>query len=152
MARAQAQYLRIFDASTTYQRWQSYYVGTAVTWNGAAWDYQQFDCDGTTSGQSGSDGSMGVTLPATQYVINTIERALRDAQLMEITLYEFDPTINNATPQAGQSLVAAFIGEVVSASGGLSSISVALGSSLAPIGAQATRYYTTEIIGVPCQL
>jgi hypothetical protein len=152
MARAQAQYLRIFDASSTYQRWQSYYVGTAVTWSGAAWDYQQFDCDGITSGQSGSDGSMGVTLPATQYVINAIERALRDAQLMEILLYEFDPTLNNATPQAGQSLVATFVGEVVSASGGLSSLSVALGSSLSPIGAQATRYYTTEIIGVPCQL
>jgi hypothetical protein len=37
MARAQAQYLRIFSGSTTYQRWQSYYVNTSVTYGGAVW-------------------------------------------------------------------------------------------------------------------
>ena len=153
MARAQAQYLRLFDSSTTYQRWQSYYLGTPVSWSGAAWQYQQFDCDGITSGQSGSDGSLGITLPATQFVVDVIERALREAWLAEVTLYEFDPTIDNTTPQALQTLVALFVGEVVSGTGGLTSITVALGSSLSPIGAQIPpRTFSTRLIGIPCQL
>jgi hypothetical protein len=153
MARAQAQYLRLFDAGATYQRWQSYYVGSAVTLSGATWIYQQFDCDGITSGQGAAEAAMGVTLPATALVVTVVERALREAQLAEVLLYEFDPTINNATPQAAQTLVAAFIGEVVSASGGLTTITMALGSSLSPVGAQIPpRSFSTRLIGVPCQL
>lgn len=152
MARAQAQYLRLFDGATTYERWQSYYVGTVITWEGMAWSYLQFDCDGITGGQSGSDSALNVTLPATQSVVDVVERALREAWLAEVRLYEFDPKAGNTAPQIAQSLVAAFIGEVVSASGGLSTITMALGSSLSPIGAQFPRTYTTSLIGVPCQL
>lgn len=153
MARAQAQYLRLFDAGATFQRWQSYYVGSAVTLAGATWIYQQFDCDGITSGQGAAEAAMSVTMPATALVVTVVERALREAQLAEVLLYEFDPTVNNSTPQAAQTLVAAFIGEVVSASGGLTTITMALGSSLSPVGAQIPpRSFSTRLIGVPCQL
>jgi hypothetical protein len=153
MARAQAQYLRLFNGSTTYQRWQSYYVGQTVTWSSSSWLYQQFDCDGITAGQGSTDAALSITLPATQFVVDQVERALREAWLAELSLYEFDPTVDNAAPQSGQVLVAAFTGEVVSASGGLTSIAMALGSSLSPVGAQIPpRQFTTRLIGVPCQL
>ena len=153
MARAQAQYLRLFNGSTTYQRWQSYYVGQAVTWNGGSWLYQQFDCDGITAGQGSTEAALSVTLPATQFVVDQVERALREAWLVELSMYEFDPTINNTMPQSAQVLVAAFTGEVVSASGTLTGITISLGSSLSPVGAQIPpRQFTTRLIGVPCQL
>jgi hypothetical protein len=153
MARAQAQYLRLFNGSTTYQRWQSYYVGQTVSWSGGSWLYQQFDCDGITAGQGSTDAAMSVTLPATQFVVDQVERALREAWLAELSLYEFDPLLGNATPQAAQALVAAFTGEVVSGSGSLTAITISLGSSLSPVGAQIPpRQFTTRLIGVPCQL
>ena len=153
MARAQAQYLRMFTGSTTYHRWQSYYVGQTVSWDSGSWLYQQFDCDGITAGQGSTEAALSVTLPATQFVVDQVERALREGWLCELSLYEFDPTAGNTTPQAAQVLVAAFTGEVVSASGGLTTITVALGSSLSPVGAQIPwRQFTTRLIGVPCQL
>jgi hypothetical protein len=153
MARAQAQYLKLFNGSTTYQRWQSYYVGQTVTWSSGSWLYQQFDCDGFTAGQGSSEASLSVTLPATQFVVDQVERALREAWLAELSLYEFDPLLGNATPQAAQALVAAYTGEVVSASGSLTTITISLGSSLSPVGAQVPpRQFTTRLIGVPCQL
>lgn len=153
MARAQAQYLRIFDAGATYQRWQSYYVGSTVTMSSASWIYQQFDADGITSGQGASEAAMSIVLPATQLVVDAVERALREAHLAELALYEFDPELGNSSPQAAQVLVAGFTGEVVSASATLSTITMSLGSSLSPVGAQIPpRQFSTRLIGVPCQL
>jgi hypothetical protein len=153
MARAQAQYLRIFDAGATYQRWQSYYVGSTVAMGGSSWIYQQFDADGITSGQGASEAAMSIVLPATQLVVDAVELALRQAHLAELALYEFDPELGNSSPQAAQVLVAGFTGEVVSASATLSTITMSLGSSLSPVGAQIPpRQFSTRLIGVPCQL
>jgi hypothetical protein len=153
MARAQAQYLRIFSGTTTYQRWQSYYVNTSVTWESAAWSYQPFDADGITAGEVQSESSISVTLPATANVMEVALQALDDARLAELRLYEFDTLLGNTTPQPGQRLIASYLGEVVGVSGGFTSIQMQLGSSLSPVGAQVPpRTFSTRLIGAPCKL
>jgi hypothetical protein len=153
MARAQSQYLRIFSGSTTYQRWQSYYVSTSVSYGGAVWAYQPFDADGITAGEVQSESSISVRLPATANVIDAALLALNDARLAELQIYEFDTLLGNNTPQAGQSLIASYLGEVVNVSGGLTAIEMELGSSLSPIGAQVpSRSFTSKLIGSPCKL
>jgi hypothetical protein len=153
MARGQSQYLRIFSGSTTYQRWQSYYVNTSVTWESAAWAYQPFDADGITAGEVQSESSISVTLPATTNVMQVVLQALDEARLAELRLYEFDTILGNSTPQAGQTLIASYLGEVVGVSGGFTSIQMQLGSSISPVGAQVPpRKFTTKLIGAPCQL
>ena len=153
MARAQAQYLRIFSGSTTYQRWQSYYVNTSVTWDSAAWSYQPFDADGITAGEVQSESSISVRLPATTNVMEVVLQALDDARLAELQLYEFDTILGNSTPQAGQTLIASYLGEVVGVQGSFTEIEMELGSSLAPVGAQVPpRTYSTRLIGAPCKL
>ena len=153
MARGQSQFLRIFSGSTTYQRWQSYYVNTSVTWESAAWSYQPFDADGITAGEVQSESSISVTLPATTNVMEVVLQALNEARLAELRLYEFDTILGNSTPQAGQTLIASYLGEVVGVSGGFTSIQMQLGSSLSPVGAQVPpRKFTTKLIGAPCQL
>jgi len=153
MARAQAQYLRIFSGSTTYQRWQSYYVNTSVSYGSAVWAYQPFDADGITAGEVQSESSITVRLPATTNAIEVALQALDGARLAELQLYEFDTLLGNATPQAGQSLIASYLGEVVGVSGSFTSIEMELGSSLAPIGAQVPpRKFTTKLTGSPCKL
>jgi hypothetical protein len=153
MARAQAQYLRIFSGATTYQRWQSYYVNTSVSYGGAAWAYQPFDADGITAGEVQSESSISVRLPATTNAIDVALQALDEARLAELQLYEFDTLLGNATPQAGQTLIASYLGEVVGVSGSFTSIEMELGSSLSPIGAQVPpRKYTSKLTGSPCKL
>jgi hypothetical protein len=153
MARGQSQYLRIFSGSTTYQRWQSYYVNSSVTWESAAWSYQPFDADGITAGEVQSESSISVTLPATTNVMEVVLQALNEARLAELRIYEFDTILGNSTPQAGQTLIASYLGEVVGVSGSFTSIQMQLGSSLSPIGAQVPpRKFTTKLIGAPCQL
>jgi hypothetical protein len=153
MARGQSQFLRIFSGSTTYQRWQAYYVNTSVTWESAAWSYQPFDADGITAGEVQSESSISVTLPATTNVMEVVLQALDEARLAELRLYEFDTILGNSTPQAGQTLIASYLGEVVGVSGGFTSIQMQLGSSLSPVGAQVPpRTFSTRLIGAPCKL
>lgn len=153
MARAQAQYLRIFSGSTTYQRWQSYYVNTSVSYDSAVWAYQPFDADGITAGEVQSESSISVRLPATTNAIEVALQALDQARLAELQLYEFDTLLGNSTPQAGQTLIASYLGEVVGVSGSFTSIEMELGSSLAPIGAQVPpRKFTSKLTGSPCKL
>jgi len=153
MARGQSQYLRIFSGDTTYQRWQSYYVNTSVTWESAAWSYQPFDADGITAGEVQSESSISVTLPATTNVMEVVLQALDEARLAELRLYEFDTILGNSTPQTGQTLIASYLGEVVGVSGGFTSIQMQLGSSLSPVGAQVPpRTFSTRLIGAPCKL
>ena len=153
MARGQSQFLRIFSGSTTYQRWQSYYVNTSVTWESASWSYQPFDADGITAGEVQSESSISVTLPATTNVMEVVLQALDEARLAELRLYEFDTILGNSTPQTGQTLIASYLGEVVGVSGGFTSIQMQLGSSLSPVGAQVPpRTFSTRLIGAPCKL
>lgn len=152
MARAQSHYLRIFSGSFTYQRWQSYYVGEAVTWENALWGYEPFDIDGITVGEVQSESSISVTLPATTSIIESVSAALEESRLAELRIYEFDTTLG-AGPQASQALIASYVGEVVGVRGSFTSIVMELGSSLSPIGAQVPpRTFTTQLIGSPCKL
>ena len=153
MARAQAQYLRIFSGTTTYQRWQSYYVNTSIAYDGAVWAYQPFDADGITAGEVQSEASISVRLPATTNAIEVALQALDEARLAELQLYEFDTLLGNSTPQAAQSLIASYIGEVVGISGSFTQLSMELGSSLSPIGAQVPpRTFSSQLVGAPCKL
>jgi hypothetical protein len=153
MARGQSQFLRIFSGTTTYQRWQSYYVNTSVTWESASWSYQPFDADGITAGEAQSESSISVRLPATTNVMQVVLQALNEARLAELRLYEFDTILGNSTPQAGQTLIASYLGEVVGVSGSFTSIQMQLGSSLSPVGAQVPpRTFSTRLIGAPCKL
>lgn len=153
MARGQSQYLRIFSGATTYQRWQSYYVNTSVSYGSAVWAYQPFDADGITAGEVQSESSISVTLPATTNVMEVVLQALNEARLAELQVYEFDTILGNSTPQTGQTLIASYLGEVVGVSGGFTSIQMQLGSSLSPVGAQVPpRTFSTRLIGAPCKL
>lgn len=153
MARGQSQYLRIFSGSTTYQRWQSYYVNTSVTYGGAVWSYQPFDADGITAGEVQSEASISVRLPATTNAIEVALQALNEARLAELQLFEFDTILGNSVPQSAQTLIASYVGEVVGVSGSFTSIEMELGSSLSPVGAQVPpRTFSTQLIGAPCKL
>lgn len=154
MARAQSQYLRIYDiAGTTYQRWQSYYANTSVTWASAQWLYVPFIADGLTAGISGDESSISITAPANTIVMDAFELAIRAGRMVDLSIYQFDAESNNDTPLSTQELIAQFTGQVVGGSGGLTSITIQLGNALSPVGAQIPpRKFTSSMIGKGAKL
>jgi 4-amino-4-deoxy-L-arabinose transferase-like glycosyltransferase len=153
MARAQSQWLRIFDDGGTYQRWQSYYINSIVSFAGGSWIFQRFDVEGFDAGQTGDEGGVTVSVPATALIMDIIADALRNARLVELSMYEFDTLDGDEEPQEGQVLIASYVGEVVAADGVLETMNIELGSSLSPVGAQIPpRKFTSRLVGVPCKL
>lgn len=151
--RAQSQYLRIYSGATTYLRWQSYYVGQTVTWQGSPWSYFPFVGNGLIGGSAGNDTGVSVSVPATVAAVSAIETALNENHLIELLVYEFDSRSAQNAPQSDQTLIGSFVGEVIGISGSFTLLDVALGSSLAPVGAQAPpRKYTSQLIGAPIRI
>jgi hypothetical protein len=149
MARAQAQYMRIYGADgVTYQRWQSYYGNTTVSYDSSSWQYVPFVADGFTAGLSGDEADISVTAPATSVVIDAFESAISSGRLVELSIYQFDPELGNDVPQFGQELVAGYTGQVVGGTAALTTLTLQLGSALSPVGAQIPpRNFTTAIMG-----
>lgn len=151
-SRAQAQYLRIFDNSGTYLRWQAYYVNQTVSWDSASWEYHPFTANGIISG-AGSGNNITIEVPATNEAVTAFTAALDNNRLCGIRMYEFDSIIGQAAPPSGQTLIGSFIGEIVRISGSFVSLSITVGSSLAPVGAQVPpRKFTNLLIGSPLKL
>lgn len=151
-SRSQSQFLRIFDNSGTYLRWQGYYVNQTVTWESASWTYHPFTANGIVGG-SGSSNDISIEVPATTAAVEAFTTALNSNRLCEIKMYEFDSLIGQASPPSSQTLIGNFVGEVVNISGSFTMLTVTLGSSLAPVGAQVPpRKFTNLLIGSPIKL
>lgn len=154
MARALAQYLRIYDAiGTTLHRWVSYYGYRSVTWAGETWEYQQFEADGFTAGASGDEANVTVSAAATPAVSIAFEAAIFDGHFVEMLLYEFNSTGGQVAPPTSQTLIAAFTGQAVGGTSTATRMLLQLGSALSPVGAQfPPRTLTTAIMGQGCRL
>ena len=154
MARAQSQFLRIYDsAGITYQRWQNFYSNAIVTWDSASWVYVAFTASGVASGVTGDEGGTTLTLPATRVVVQAVDLAMEQARLFEVRTYEFDPVADGvSSPPAGQTLISTFLGEITSASEAGFEFTLQMGSSLSPVGAQfPPRTMTNNLIGMGMQ-
>jgi hypothetical protein len=151
--RAQSQYLRIFDATTTYARWQTYYVNQTVTLDSASWSYLPFNANGIVESGASGGKSVTVTVPATNTVVEAFNLALSYGRFCELKVYEFDSRLDQTAPQAGQQLIASYTAEVVGMSGTFTRLEIELGSSLSPVGAQVPpRKFTSYLIGVPLRI
>lgn len=149
----QSQFLRIFDADETYQRWQSYYRRQTVEWESEDWEWTPFTSGGITAGLSGDEGSVTITVPAIPRVINAFQAALNLGRLVELRTYQFDPLDGDQQPQTEQLMVSIFVGQVVGGGESLTELTFTLGSALTPIGAQIPpRTLTTRLIGKGCRL
>ena len=153
MNRSQAQYLRIYKSTTDYELWQSYYVNSTVTVDSKNYEYFPFQADGIEESSALGSLGMSLTVPASQKAVEAFEAAKNKQRLVEISIYEFDTRLSNASPQSGQILITSFVGQVSSLSGSFSELQVGLGSALATVGSQAPpRTFTTALVGNPLRI
>lgn len=154
MARALAEYLRIFDeGGTSHHYWQGYYIDATVNVNSQNWQYVQFTGGGYTSGLSGDETNMVISAAATTLVNDAFEEAIANGYLIELSVYEFDTLFGNDQPQLGQELLQRIYGQAVGGSATIASIELQIGSALSPVGAQMPpRTYSTALVGTGCLL
>lgn len=146
-ALALCQYLRIFVGGSTYHQWQNYFVGQTVE----GYVHRPFSAGGIEVSVDGDQSSMTVTLPATAENHQIVEAAIAGAHLVEIQIYSI-PTSDTSGPST-KSLVAQYIGEVIAGSSTETELTIEIGSSLDPVGAQVPpRKFTTTLIGEPPRL
>ena len=153
MATGQAAFASIGDGfGTVFARWQSYWVDSIANWDGQSWIYQQLDWAGVTSGQAMGDQAT-LTFPGVPSVLDMTERALAGPWVVTLRVLQFDEEAGATGPPATYTLAASCVGEVISASAGLTTMTWKLGSALSPVGAQfPPRTAGTRLIGVPCRL
>jgi hypothetical protein len=153
MARAQSQFLKIYDSSgVVYSRWQNYYNGT-VTWQAQSWQAVAFSAEGVTEGVNGGESDIEIAAPAITAVVQVFEQAILDGRFAELYVYQFDTTLGNLSPQASQRLVAQYSGQVVGGSAGLTDVTLQLGPAAFIADLEIpSRKLTTAIIGQGCVL
>jgi hypothetical protein len=154
MARAQSQYMRIYSITDiTYHRFQNYYGQQTVLFGGNNWQYLTFRANGFTAGISGDETNVTITAPATTLVMQAFEPSIAEGRLVDLEIYQFNTLSGNDIPQPSQLLVAAYTGQIVGGSGGLTSMTLKLGSALSPVGAQIPpRKFTTQVMGAGARL
>ena len=151
--RGQAQYLRVYvSGGSDYKLWQNFYVNTDITLATKTYTYFPFEWDGVGESAALSGSTVSLTMPATSQAMNCFEDALKQQYLCLVSTYEFDTRLGITAPQSGQTLIAQFLGYVLSMRGSFTSLTVELGSTLAPIGALVpSRTATNALVGVPIQ-
>lgn len=133
----------------TASKWQSYFRDTAPD----GFVFTELRTGGIVATQEGDQAEMTVTLPATPTIVAAVYEAISAARLVQVTFWEFDPSLGDEEPNGSEEIVSRFTGEVIGGSSDFYSITIRLGSSLASIGAQVPpRRFTTDLIGTPCRL
>ena len=152
--RGQAQYLRVYTPGGADQKlWQNFYVNTDVTLASKTYNYFPFEWNGVGESSALSGQTVSLKMPATSLAINCFETAFKEQQLCLVSTYEFDTRLGISNVQSGQTLIAEFLGYIASMNGTFTELTVELGSTLAPIGAQIpSRTATNGLVGVPIQL
>lgn len=152
--RGQAQYLRVYTSGgSDHKLWQNFYVNASVTVSSKTYTYFPFEWSGVGESSALSGQTVSLKMPATSLAINCFETAFKEQQLCLVSTYEFDARLGVNVPQSTQTLIGEFLGYVVSMSGSFTELTVELGSTLAPIGAQVPpRTATNGLVGVPIQL
>lgn len=153
-SRGQSQFLRIFTSGgSDHHLWQNFYVNQSVTVSSKAYRFFPFFWDGIGESSAIGEQTVQLTLPASVLAISAFEAAFSSKHLCELKTFDFDARLGVSTPQAGQTLIGSFLGYVSRMNSSLTELSVELGSTIAPVGAQIpSRTASNRLVGVPIQL
>ncbi len=151
--RAQSQFLRIYTSGgSDHHLWQNFYVNESVTVSSKSYRYFPFTWAGVAESSAIGEQTASLTLPATSLAIAAFEIGFSSKQLCELQTFEFDGRLGVNTPQSGQTLIGSFLGYVLRMSATFTELSVELGSTIAPVGAQIpSRTASNRLVGVPIQ-
>lgn len=150
-----ATFLLFYDSTGTAQFGvQNYYQQATITIDSVDYQLLPFDVGELASTQSADTSAVTITLPALTSVVAAVEAGLAAGWLANLRIFRFEAATAPDTPPASQTVLLDFIGEINGGNSNFeSSITVEIGSALAPLGSQVPpRLFTSALVGVPCRL
>jgi hypothetical protein len=142
--------LRLYSGSTTYLRWQNYYVNTSLSFLSQTWEFFPFEFDGIAESAAPGGNELTIALPATSSAVSEFSKAQADLMICEINLYEFSAYLSQSAAPSTFTVVATHLGQVLNLGGSFTQLQVGLGTVLSPVGSQVPpRTYSTALIGAP---
>lgn len=134
--------LKFYKDGVDYAQWQNFWVDQSVD----GYDFIPFNAGEITMNRTADEGGLSIQVPALKAHLEMFETAIANEHLCLIEVLEMPG--NSALVIENSTLIAKFVGEVVSMQTDLATIDVELGAALdAVTGDIPGRKITTSLVG-----
>ena len=144
MTTAIAAFLQFYSGSTVHGSWQNFFVNKSVS----GYTFVSFDTSEILINRTADEGGITLSMAATSNHLGFLETAISSEYLARITLYEMPVSSSMPTDLSNATVVARFVGEVVTMQTDLTSIEVEIGAAIDAISGEIPgRKITTSLVG-----
>ena len=139
-----AQRIRIYKGSTTYARWQNYFVAEEID----DYEFQPFSVSNIQVNRSADEGGITIEGPSNTRFLDKFEEAVNDQHIVYVELLQMTDGAT-ATDFGGFHLVAAFTGVALTMTNNLTVTRLSIGAAINAItGDVPGRKMTSALVGV----
>lgn len=145
MITATAIFVRFYDSANVDQaRWQNFFVDNTVD----GYVFRSFNSSDMLMNRTADEGGLTITMPATSDYLSFFSKAIEEAYLADIVLYEMEVTSGMPTDLTTASIVGRFVGEVIAMETNLTKLAVELGTAMDAVSGEIPgRRITTSLVG-----
>ena len=125
-------------------RWQNFWVDSVVD----GYSYQSFDVSSILFNRSADEGGITISIAALQAHSNLFLDCIETKLLLQVRLYEMPVDTGIPDNLQNETMISSFLGQVISLSTDLTSLSVSVGSAIDAISGEIPgRRVTTSVVG-----
>ena len=144
MTTAIAAFLQFYNGNTVHGSWQNFFIGKTV--NG--YQYVSFDTSEILINRTADEGGITLSMAATSNHLDFLETAISSEYLAQITLYEMPVSSGIPTSLSSATIVAKFLGEMITMETDLATIQAEIGAAMDAISGDIPgRKITTSLVG-----
>lgn len=150
MTTAIATFLRVYDHAPippddgTRKLWQNFFVGKVV--NGHV--FEPFEISDVIMNRTADEGGITLTCSPLQQNLEFFVASMEAERLLSVELYEMSVDLGLPADIAGGTLIARFVGEIISMQTDLTSIEVEVGAAIDAVSGEIPgRRVTTSVVG-----
>ena len=144
MTTAIAAFLQFYNGDTVHGSWQNFFVNKTVS----GYTFVSFDTSEILINRTADEGGITLSMAATSNHLGFLETSISSEYLARITLYEMPVSSSMPTDLSNATVVAKFVGEVVTMQTDLTSIQVEIGAAIDAISGEIPgRKITTSLVG-----
>lgn len=141
MESAIAVFIKFYKDDVDHAFWQNFWVGQTT-----GYDFVSFTVGDILMNRTADEGGVALSVPATSNHLEFLEAAVADEYLAYVQVYEM-PISEDYLPD-NMTLIAQFVGEVISMATDLTAIEVELGAAIDAISGDIPgRKITTSLVG-----
>ena len=124
--------------------WQNFFVGKVINNH----VYEPFEISDVIMNRTADEGGISLTCSPLQQNLEFFVASMESERLLSVELYEMTVDSELPTDIAGGTLIARFVGEIISLQTDLTSIEVEVGAAIDAVSGEIPgRRVTTSVVG-----